>query len=499
MPLESADVNIEEGVKLKISVPIQLEKSSQEPLYMQLYREFKTMVEKGILKQGEKLPPIRKMAEYLGVNNSTVISAYNLLESSGYAYSRTGSGTYVMSRSQGTGRPSGEGESSIEGIGEIRARRDAVNFADSSPDPGLLNVEGFKHIIDEVLDRDGGEAFGYTDIRGYRPLRERMAEYMENSGVFCGPDSIQVISGAQQGIDIIAKVLIDYGDLIMTERPTYAGAIAVFKSRGARIADIAIGENGMDMEELEDRLKEEKPKFIYITSNFQNPTGYSYSRAVRERLLLLAQRDDFYIIEDDYLSELYYSGERPASLKSMDTFDRVVYIKSFSKVFLPGMRLGFLVVPEKVRNRVAAAKQLSDISTSGFLQRVFELYIRKNMLEGHLKNVRDNYSERYRVITGLLDSSLGEVEYYKSGGGIHLWLRLPAGMSSNMLYSQGLMENVIISPGSSFFMNEMDSRYFRLSYASAGVENIIKGIGILGDIIRDLGDAAGTYHSIPAL
>ena len=471
---------------MKQELYVQLDKLSDEPLYIQLYKVFKNMIESGQLQNNEKLPSIRKISAQISINNSTVINAYKLLEKNGFAYSQTGSGTYVFSKKAVNSNVGMQLQYNItENTNNIIGEK-LINFANLIPDSKLFPVNAFKDIINEVLDRDGGSAFGYTEIKGYTPLRESLMEYANCYNIKCNLDDIQIISGAQQGIDIIAKALIDYGDILITEKPTYTGAIAVFKSRGAEIIDIPIQVGGIDITELENILKHVKPKFVYMMTNFQNPTGYSYSNDTKEKLLLLANKFDFYIIEDDFLSELYYTDEKPILLKAMDYNNRVIFIKSFSKIFMPGIRIGFLIVPEKVRDRVVAAKYLTDISTSGFMQRVFDLYIRKNMLSIHMKNIRSGYIEIYRMITEYIDNTLREVSYYKPNGGIHLWLKLPDSISSNALYSECLINGVIISSGSIFYNDSIDSQNIRLSYASTNIDSIKMGIDIINRTIESL-------------
>lgn len=462
---------------------MQLNKNSKDPMYIQLYMQLKERIENGEYNDDQRLPAIRAVAQQLGINNSTVINAYKLLESSGYAYSRPGSGTYIMRISKSKESPS---EYNIIEKSEFKIRSNSIDFSSSTPDPGLFPVESFKNVINEILDRDGGQAFGYTEIKGYRPLRESLAQYMNKFNIVCRNDNIQIVSGAQQGIDIIAKVLIDYGDIIITEEPTYTGAIAVFKSRGARIFGISIGSEGIDILKLENTLREIKPRFIYIMTNFQNPTGFSYSSNTREKLLFLAEKYDFYIIEDDYLSELYYNGKETSLLKSIDLDDRVIYIKSFSKLLMPGIRLGFIIAPERIRERILAAKHLSDISSSGFMQRVFDLYIRRNMMENHMENIKQEYHKRYNTIIDCIDSNMADISYYKPGGGIHLWLEMPSGMSSNILYSLCASSDIMLSPGSIFFADQEDSSCFRLSYVSTDMDKIKTGIKTIGKIFNDL-------------
>lgn len=476
---------------MEYGIAIQLHKDSNDPLYVQLYKSLKLMIENGEVINGEKLPPIRKMAEVLDVNNSTVVNAYKLLENNGYAYSRVGSGTFICSKSKNrSGRVSHEFEY-YKREGEEKSSlisSPLVDFTNSTPDPSLFPVSDFKKLLDYVLDRDGGDAFGYTEVKGYKPLRECLSVYMREGGIYSEAEDIYITSGAQQGIDIISKVLVDFGDVIITEKPTYTGAIAVFKSRGAKIADIPLNENGIDIFELENTLHELKPKFIYLMTNFQNPTGFSYSKETMERLLYLAEMYNFFIIEDDYLSELYYSEEKPLTLKSMDQNDRVIYIKSFSKTFMPGARLGFLVVPKKLQDRVLSVKYFSDISSSGFMQRVFDLFIRSNMFEDYISHIREEYKKRYFIITDCIDRNIPGISYFKPNGGIHLWIKLNDNLSSNIVCSECLTNGALISPGSVFFVDSPDSQYFRLNYASLSIDDILKGISIVGNVIQKVQD-----------
>lgn len=467
---------------MKHTAALHLERCG-EPIYVQLYMELKKRIESGELSDSQKLPPIRKMAKSLNINNVTVINAYKLLERNGYAYSRAGSGVYVMARRAGNIQVDQKYDMYLKS--QMADRADAIDFAKSSPDPKLFPVSDFKAILNEVLDRDLGYAFEYTEVKGYKPLRECILDMLCRNGIKCRIEDIQIISGAQQGIDIVAKAMVDYNDIIITERPTYTGAIAVFKSRGADIIDIPITQEGIDCFKLESVLKEQSPKFIYVMSSFQNPTGFSYSEETKERLIYLAGKYDFYIIEDDYLSDLYYF-EKPKLLKQYDKNDRVILIKSFSKIFMPGMRIGFLIVPPKLQSRVAAAKQLSDISTSGLIQRAFDIYIRNNLLDRHIKSIRQKYYERYNTAIQYIDGSIKKFDYYKPGGGVHLWIKLPEGLSSNMLYSECLMKNVIISPGSTFFINRPEHGYIRLSFASTGPMDIKRGLDIISDAIEKL-------------
>lgn len=440
---------------------IALEKDSGEFLYHQLYNEIKELILNGELPPDTKLPTIRKLAEKLEVNNVTVVTAYNQLEADGFIYKKVGSGSFVKKLDK------------VEKLEEELESSGIANFGSTAPTPNLFPVEEIKAAIDEVLDRDKANAFIYQESKGYTPLRKSLVSYLEKLNIDTGIDNIQIISGAQQGIDIISKAMVDYGDIVFTESPTYTGAIGVFNSRGARAIGIPIESDGIDIVELENKLKSFRPKFIYIMPNFQNPTGYSYSEEKKEKLLELASEYGFYIIEDDYLSDLHFNNRQNRTLKSMDKADRVIYIKSFSKLFMPGLRIAFMVVPSELYSGILSAKHISDISTPGLIQRAFDAYMRNGNWDENIKRINKVYDLRYRIMVKAVEELIPEdIEYIIPEGGLNFWFKLPSGQSSNELYEYLLERNISIAPAMVFDLNGEDSECFRLSVTSIDSEDI---------------------------
>ncbi len=487
-------VNDMVGENVDLIESIQLNKQSDQPLYLQLYGKLQKLIENKQLHADYKLPPIRKLAEQLGVNSITVVNAYKLLEQNNYVYSKVGSGTYVAELKAGIKMNAEEltdelqpEELKLMDQGQIRIGPNTINFASATPTPELFPVEDFKNVLNEVLERDKGFAFGYQESQGFYPLRESIAVYLRDFGSSIDPGDIQIISGAQQGIDILAKALLNFGDYLVVESPTYTGAIAAFKSRGAQIIEVPIEQDGINIDLLEDKLKKHHPRFIYVMPHFQNPTGYSYSYVKKRVLLELANRYDTLIIEDDYLSELDYSGQELAPLKALDEQNRVIYIKSFSKIFMPGLRLAFLSVPQTIYGEVLAAKHTSDISTSGLIQRAFDLYLRKGIWQKHIMYMREIYQERYNAMAQALQSYLPrEIEFYLPGGGLTFWLALPQGCSAQELYLECARRDVLFVPGSVFYPTSRSSKYFRLSFAAVYPEAIEDGIRIIGKAAEKL-------------
>ncbi|MTI67787.1 MAG: PLP-dependent aminotransferase family protein [Firmicutes bacterium] len=458
---------------MDIIYSIKLNKEKEEYLYKQLYNEIKKLILDNMLKAEVKLPPIRKLSQALNVNNVTVVNAYKLLEQNGYVYKKVGSGTFV------------KGLDIKENKKNLTNNSNIINFADASPTPDLFPVEEFKLVLNDVLDRDKGNAFGYQEIQGYSDLRNSIKNYINKYGINTKKDSIQIVSGAQQGIDIISKTLIDYGDIVFTESPTYTGAIAAFKSRSARIIEVPILNDGIDIKTLENKLLNFRPKFIYVMPNFQNPTGYSYSNYKKEKLLELANKYNTLIIEDDYLSELSFTSKKNTTLKTLDRNDKVIYIKSFSKIFMPGLRLGFAIIPDSLSRDVLSAKHTSDISTSGLIQRAFNLYLKKNKWEKHLIEMEAIYKKRYRTMQECIEKYLpNEIKYSEPKGGLNFWFSLPDGYLSEKLYLLCKDKDILFIPGSNFYVKKKYSKYFRLSIASVSNKNIEKGMKMLSEIIE---------------
>ena len=465
---------------------ITLDNKLDTALYIQLYEKIKNLIEEGQF-EDDKLPSIRKMANFLGVNNVTIISAYNLLEQEGYVYSVKGSGTYIKKSPISMDISYlEEGDMELMMSGILPIAKDSINLASVSPTPDLFPIEEFKQALVEVLDRDGGKAFLYPEITGYEQLRESISKFlMDNYDTKVSKDQILITSGGQQGLDIISKTLISPGECVFVENPTYSGALAAFKSRGAKVVGIPMNEDGIDLDLLKSYINRYKPKFLYIMTNYQSPTTYSYSEEKRLKLLSLARDYDFYIIEDDFLTDLHFDDEKMMPLKSMDKLDKVIFIKSFSKIFMPGVRIGFITLPNNLFTNIIKAKHTTDVSSSGFLQRAFDLYLRKGYWKSHIDKVRRVYCEKYNIMTKELDrlQKYG-IEYIKPKGGLSIWVKLPEALDAFSLYNECAENGLAIVPGKVFFTDEsIYSNYIRLSFSSVSNEELIEGLAILENII----------------
>lgn len=467
---------------------IVLDKSDTLPLYMQLYEQIKDIIEQGLL-HDDKLPSIRSLSASLTINNITVINAYKLLEKEGYIYTIKGSGTFVKNPElKEETLLTEDGDMALMLSGIFPFLKNSIDFASASPTPEIFPIELFKQSLIDVLDRDGGSAFLYPEISGFLPLRESISKFLlDNYSIQAHSDQILITSGGQQGLDIISKALIDQGDAIFVENPTYPGAYAAFKSRGAKIIGIPLEDDGINIETLENYAKRYKPKFIYVMPNYQSPTTICYSEQKKKELLRIAQEYNFYIVEDDFLTDLSFSKDKKIPLKALDRNDKVVFVKSFSKIFMPGVRIGFMILPKAMYKTIMKSKHSSDISSSGYLQRAFDLYLRNGYWRDHIDDSRNFYKKRYLL---MLDE-LNKLEHYgfsfkAPDGGLSIWVRLPPNWDSIRFYEEASKKNLALVPGNVFFTEEeADIHFIRLSFSAVDEGQIKEGMRIIKEIIGE--------------
>lgn len=440
--------------------------------YLQIYNHIKDMILKKELKDHEKLQPIRKLSEFIGVNNTTVVKAYELLENEGYIYKVIGSGTFVSSRNKNE---------------DIKIKKDGIiHFDNGNPSTDIFPIQDFKNAINIALNKEDSSMFEYEDGLGFEKLRVKMVEYLKSSSIYTNKENIQIISGAQQGIDIVCKGLINYSDVVFIEEPTYNGAIQVFKSRGAKVVSIPMLDDGIDIGILKLKLEKIKPKLMYIMPNFQNPTGISYSTYKKKKLIELAQEYDFYILEDDFISDFKFESKDNRPLRSYDDKNRVIYIKSFSKIFMPGLRMGIVEIPNELLEVVLRAKHSSDISTPGLIQKSMYYYLENFSLEKYLKSVEEVYTKKYLFAKELISNKLcNKLKMKALDGGMNFFLELPRGYSSHEFARYMLNKGVAVLPGTYFFDNLIDDRFFRINIANPSIQEIEKGISIISDNIDD--------------
>lgn len=444
--------------------------------YIQIYNHIKQLIVQGQIKEHEKLPPIRKLADYISVNNATIVKVYELLEKEGYVYKIIGSGTFVSSLNIKNK------EQEVNAVNH----QDMIHFESGNPSKDMFPLENFKSAINMALEKDGASIFEYDEGKGSEELRDELCTYLKKKKINTNKENIQIISGAQQGIDIVCKGLINYSDVVFVEEPTYNGALEVFKSRGAKVIPIPMLDDGIDIGILKLKLEKIKPKLIYVMPNFQNPTGISYTKYKKKKLIELSEKYDFYILEDDFISDFTFDSEDNLPLKSYDMKNRVIYIKSFSKILMPGLRIGIVDIPKELQKKILWAKYSSDISTPALIQKSMYYYMKYYNWEEYLKSIDKVYTKKYKQTKALLEESLGDkLKISKSQGGLNFFLELPRGYSSQAFYNFMIQKGVCITPGTYFFDNIMDDRFFRINIANEKIEDIEKGITIIKNNLEE--------------
>lgn len=450
-----------------------------ETLYLKTYNLIRKKIEHNEI--NKKLPSIRKMAKILGISNFTVIKAYELLEKNNYIVSKKGSGFYISYAKQEIFYPEDYMKNEDFKYTYFNEKCQ-IDFSSASPKSSHFPINTLKETISQILDIDGEKALLYENPQGNIDFRKAIKKDIKKIGINASVKNIQIISGAQQGINLVSKVLIQNNDIIVTEDPTYKGAINSFKEMGGKIKQITIENDGISIERLEDFLKFNSIKLLYLIPIFQNPTGISISKEKIIKLLELAKKYDFYIVEDDSNSELYFKNQLKP-IKSYDKENRVIYIKSYSKVFMPGFRLGFMIVPENITPKIIRTKYFSDISTSGLNQRIFQYFMENQIWEEYTNNLRKEFFKKQDYLFNKLNS-IENISTYKPDGGLSFWITLPKSITGEAMYFKLLKDGISIIPGVVFSPNF--SNHIRMSFAQCSYADIDKGIKIFKKRLNEL-------------
>lgn len=394
---------------------------------------------------------------------------------------------------QRTQRMSG---SAVRELLKLTENPDIISFGGGMPAPEVFPVEEFREACDKVLRDQGAKALQYGPTDGYMPLREMIARHTARYGMEVTPENIIVTSGSQQALDLLGKILINPGDRILAESPTYLGALQAWASYGAEYVTVPMDEDGMRIDALEEALRS-GPKFIYVLPNFQNPTGVTLSLERRYRLIELADRYGVPIIEDDPYGQLRYEGEHLPSILTLDNQMRasgegasytgnVIYLGTFSKILAPGLRLAWAIAPTQVITKMGQAKQGADLHTSSFVQMVAYEVAKGGFIDRHVKTICDCYSQRRDVMLGALDGYFPPgSEWTQPEGGLFLWATLPESLNSADVLKSAIEQKVAFVPGASFFPTGGGHNTMRLNFSNAVPEKIREGIMRLGRVLHE--------------
>jgi 2-aminoadipate transaminase len=387
------------------------------------------------------------------------------------------------------------GSSAIRELLKLTEKPNIISFAGGLPAPEVFPVDEFSEACERVLRDYGTQALQYSTTEGYLPLRELIARHTARYGININPENILITSGSQQALDILGKVLINPGDHILVESPSYLGALQAWNAYGAEYVTVPMDDDGMLTEQLEDALRA-GPKFIYVLPNFQNPTGVTISLERRRQLIDLADRYGVPIVEDDPYGQLRYEGEHLPSIVVLDDQFRdngekyyhgnVIYLSTFSKILAPGLRLGWVIAPPEVIRRLVQAKQGTDLHTATFNQIVAHEISRGGFIDRHIQTIKDVYGKRRDVMLASMDRSFPpEVEWTHPHGGLFLWGRLPEYLNSKDVLQDAVKKDVAFVPGEPFHACGGGHNTMRINFSNATTENIHEGIKRLGKVISN--------------
>ena len=482
---------------------IELDRESHLPLYTQIATQMREMIGRGALKLGDRLPANRELARTLGVNRSTITTAYDELTADGLIRSHVGRGTFVSAapaakpdaRGEERALPSpmpwsallsdGRPDQWMSGMSDTQTRKDMISLAYALPPAELFPVDDFRHSVDRVLRKEGRALLQLGATGGYAPLQQYLAGQMALLGINVQPEEILITNGCQQSLDLIHRILVRPGDEIAIENPTYPGALSIFCGPNAKYTSIPVGERGPDLDLLADILAQRRPKLIYTVPSFHNPTGVTMDLAARRRLIELAAKYRVPIIEDDIYRELRYEGTALPPLKALDRYGLVIYINSFSKVGFPGLRVGWVVAPRIVIDHLSAEKQRVDMHASLLAQAGICDFAKRGLLAKHINRSKKIFVQRRDAMLAALERYLpSEASWNKPDGGMAIWVRLPEPINASRILLQAAEEGVNFSPGEHFYACSPQPSMLRLAFSIASPALIEEAVKRLGSVVK---------------
>jgi len=377
--------------------------------------------------------------------------------------------------------------SAIREMFKLMGQADVISFAGGIPSPEVYPTDILAEISADILKNNGTFALKYGITEGYAPLIEQVAEKNKSQGIGSSCDITIITTGAQQGIDLAAKSLLNPGDGVIVESPTFVGTLNSLRSYEASLYGVPVENDGMDLAAAEEILKTGKIKLIYTIPTFQNPTGITMSLEKRKGLLELAKKYDCLILEDNPYGELRFYGKELPTIKSMDKDGRVIYVGSFSKTLSPGMRVGFLVGHEDLMDRIIVVKQANDVHTPLISQMIISEFMNQNDMNAHIAKGCTSCKEKCDAMLSAMDKYFPEKAVYtRPEGGIFLWVTLPEGTDTGALLRKAIERKVAFVPGNSFMVDAAKpSNCFRLNFTTATNEQIDTGIKVLGELLAD--------------
>jgi DNA-binding transcriptional MocR family regulator len=485
-------------------VLITLAPSQHKPLYVQIRDQIRQRIVSGDLNVGERLEPSRELAKRLSVHRTTVANAYAELEAEGLIEGTVGRGTFISplaatlragdhARRRAANNFLWDGlfaqAQEDDSLGRLMASAlepGVISFAATHGSPDLGPVDLVRRATEAVFRREGGKLLQYGSSDGYPPLKRYLQGRLRRDGIPAELDEILIASGCQQSLDLIRRALIAPGEALVIENPTYTGLWNVFSMPGIRRIGVPVGSEGMDLDFLEAALDQNKVKLIFASPSFQNPTGRTMSLGGRKRLLELAARFQVPIVEDDIYGSLRYRGRELPPLKALDTTGLVIYVNSFSKIGFSGLRVGWIVAPPRVIERLRPVKQLADLHTNILGQAILEEFGRRGWLDKWVRQTRKIYARKLELLrqaAGRHFPPEAHIDYPE--GGMAVWVELPVGLDAGELLVKAHDRGVVFAPARYFYFQNPCHNAFRLCFTAVTDVQVEEGVRILGGLLRE--------------
>ena len=489
------------------SLHILLDRDGKEPIYRQLIRQIRMQIESEELALGTRLPASRDLAKELEVSRISVVNAYSELRSSGYLTAHAGRGTFVAHPNS----PNGNGHTqsnhyidnpapnqSIRDLLKLAQKPDVINFSHGAPPTEFFPVKRAQEAIQTVLERDGAQALNYEDAEGYYPLRVAVRDYVSALGIECRPDNVLITGGAQQGIDLVTQALLSEGDILVTSEPTYIGVLDIARVRRIQVQGIPMDNEGIRLDILENFIHEHRPRLMYLMPSFHNPTAQVMSVHRRRQLLRLAYEYQIPILEDGVYQAFRFEGEDLPPLKALDEHGMVIHINAFTKMLLPGMRIGYLIANGTHYERITRIKQAADLSTSGLNQRTIHLMLQWGILAQQLEhNNRELRRRRDAAIDALEEFMPDEAGWNVPEGGLYIWLEIPKfGPTASQLFATAIQKKVAFAIGNTFYTNGNGCYRIRINYSMQPPDLIREGFRRLGEAWHELASNYADYQGM---
>lgn len=487
------------------NMKIKINRESTKPVYLQIADKIGIMIEQGELARGQKLPPERKFADELGVHRNTVIKAYQELIAEGKitASRSTPKGYFVENvydadsfayrffpLENNINFRQSSAAKALEDIYWMSDDQNLISFGGIVLSKKMEKIPGLESVFNDFFNYVGSE-----EMRAYlketERLKQNICKILSERNIYATPKNIQIVAETNQALHYLAELYLEEGDKVIIEEPCIADIIDTFKHKGIETVPVPLEKDGINMEMMEDAVRTHKPKFIYVMPNYQNPTGITMSLEKRLLLLEIAKKYNVPIIEDDYHCEFRYGDSMPPSLYMLDHNKSVVYIDSFTLLMPSGIKVGFAVCPADLAQTMNVAITTDETFPANIGQYIINKYIEEGYFRKQIEEIRAFYKEKRDLMCAELDklSEIG-VEYIKPDGGLVLWMKLPYEADEKKFVREAEQRGVLILPGWTFFkagkskVNDDGRGRVRLCFSNVTNEQIIKGIGIIGEILR---------------